>query len=387
MKSANDVSGERDDWRGGRKMSAANDVPPPFPPTKYFGRDLRRYLASDSHSTKSSHHDDDDNDVPDFGDAMLRQVMEPHIAKARQARTKALAYTNLETKELVPFPTLRQSVETLHFSPEKFPLRRAFQNLLQTDNLSLLHQRSESLSKRELLLPLLSPTAREDFHICYEQFVKRFAIPYLHRRVVEEDLHNCCGDSRGASATVSRTSSLYVRYQAFPCIRVVRPGEFSIGPHCDVAYGHSVASLNFYVPLTPTRGTNPLFVESQAGREDWRPLLYEGSNEENGVAFLFDGAQCIHFTLENTTPFTRVSLDFRVALLELEDTNNDDTAPAQIINLTNHPAWFDRYSTPPGYYAFCKSTLGDDNHVRVQPLGDGESFLYSTVDRRVGFPF
>ena len=25
-----------------------------------------------------------------------------------------------------------------------------------------------------------------------------------------------------------------VRYQAFPCIRVVRPGEFSIGPHCDV---------------------------------------------------------------------------------------------------------------------------------------------------------
>jgi hypothetical protein len=29
----------------------------------------------------------------------------------------------------------------------------------------------------------------------------------------------------------------WVRFQTFPCVRVVQPGEFSIGPHCDAAYG------------------------------------------------------------------------------------------------------------------------------------------------------
>ena len=45
-----------------------------------------------------------------------------------------------------------------------------------------------------------------------------------------------------------------VYYQAFPCVRVVTPGAFSIGPHCDASYGHHPCSVNFYVPLTDIVG-------------------------------------------------------------------------------------------------------------------------------------
>ena len=71
-----------------------------------------------------------------------------------------------------------------------------------------------------------------------------------------------------------------------------------------------MGNLNFHIPLTPAFGTNALFTESNPGREDWHPL----STKSVGLGYLFDGARCLHFTLENTTDATRVSLDFRIAI-------------------------------------------------------------------------
>ncbi|EED91199.1 predicted protein, partial [Thalassiosira pseudonana CCMP1335] len=96
-------------------------------------------------------------------------------------------------------------------------------------------------------------------------------------------------------------------YQAFPCVRVVRPGEFSIGPHADSAYGHHPCSINFYLPLTQIGGSASLFLESHPGSEDWHPI--EGSY---GIVKHFAGAICAHWTPENHGDFTRVSLDFRI---------------------------------------------------------------------------
>ena len=58
-----------------------------------------------------------------------------------------------------------------------------------------------------------------------------------------------------------------VACQCFPCVRVNRPGEFSIGPHCDAQYGHALGNINFYLPLTPIWGTNSLFLESTPGKD------------------------------------------------------------------------------------------------------------------------
>ena len=77
---------------------------------------------------------------------------------------------------------------------------------------------------------------------------------------------------------------------------------------CSVLYQAPDGNLNYYVPLTDAiYGTNSLYLESEPGREDWRALELS-----YGELQTFYGVYCNHFTAENTTAVTRVSLDFRL---------------------------------------------------------------------------
>ena len=79
-------------------------------------------------------------------------------------------------------------------------------------------------------------------------------------------------------------SAAVVYYQCYPCIRIIQPNEFSIGPHSDVAYGHHPCSINFYIPLTYIGGTSALYLESRQGSEDWHPVLgTEGKAPSNAM--------------------------------------------------------------------------------------------------------
>ena len=98
-----------------------------------------------------------------------------------------------------------------------------------------------------------------------------------------------------------------VVFQSFPCVRVHRPGEFSIGPHCDAQYQLPEGNLNVYLPLTAIWDTNSLYLESEPGAEDFHPLMLS-----YGEFCTFHGSLVTHFAVENLTDFTRVSLDFRV---------------------------------------------------------------------------
>ena len=197
----------------------------------------------------------------------------------------------------VPYKALR-SEHPFCYDSSTYPLHSVLAEALGVRSLADVHHHPAQ-SKQELLSPLLDRERRQRFHELYDHFVTSFCIPMLHSLAVARDV-------------LPKVSGATYRYQAFPCIRVVRPGEFSIGPHCDTAYGHSIGNLNFHIPLTPILGVNALFVESSPGREDWHPLTAEGT----GSGFLFDGARCIHFTLENATDTTRVSLDFRIAFYQ-----------------------------------------------------------------------
>jgi hypothetical protein len=99
-----------------------------------------------------------------------------------------------------------------------------------------------------------------------------------------------------------------IYYQAFPCIRIVQPGEFSIGPHADVAYGHHPCSVNYYVPLTQIGSASSLFLESRPGSEDWHTIV----GDYGKIIKHFAGAICLHWTTEYMTNLTPVSLDFRL---------------------------------------------------------------------------
>lgn len=360
--------------------------------TKFFGAAIQKHTNSSP-------------DVPNF-DKSLREVMESHIRKARLNREscqkqllekiglkKVVGSNQKATDLIIPYPILRNERAFL-FDIETYPLHKILCKTLHIKDLSLLHEH-EIKDKKTLLEPLLSKNLRRPFHECYDNFVTNFCIPLLHSIAMRENVLNT-----NRSSSNSHHQTICYRYQAFPCIRVIRPGDFSIGPHCDMAYGHSLGNINFHIPLTPTYGTNSLYTESHPRREDWHPLTAKSV----GLGYAFDGARSIHFSLENTTKHTRVSLDFRIAISRknlgperlpkerrINDTKRKDEKDDGL--LCGADMLEDRFSAVSGYYDEAYVDVGNMEvfHYAPSPVykkvtKDGKAKLIDP-DRRVGFPF
>ena len=77
--------------------------------------------------------------------------------------------------------------------------------------------------------------------------------------------------------------------------------------HRDSDYGHSAVEINYWVPLTPAFDTNTIWIESEVGAGDHRPVELKV-----GQYLRFDGASLSHGAVPNKTGRTRVSFDFRV---------------------------------------------------------------------------
>lgn len=381
----------------------------PLTLTKYFGHDVNRYTRGSPEEL--------------IVDGNLRSFIEPHIAKARNAREerrqiifdqigidpRIVESMSISSNAYIPYPVLRNERPFL-YDVETYPLHHILAATLGVDDLSQLH-RHQIQDKRRLLEPLLDTKSRKAFHYCYDNFVTSFCIPLLHSLAMEPKIFNNSSSSRSFHHQNEPPKVCY-RYQAFPCIRVVRPGEFSIGPHCDMSYGHSMGNINFHIPLTPTFGTNALYTESHPGREDWHPLKTKSA----GMGFSFDGARSIHFTLENTTQQTRVSLDFRIAIYRAKRSNysipNSNSMMQHSImmsqrsreiegeseeyeidvhdSLCNRKMLQDNYSTYPGYYEEAFVDLGAQSANRFDPgpvVQKVEQFELMHPDKRVGFPF
>lgn len=404
-------------------------------PTKYFGRDV-------FHFTQGS---------PDelLFNSDLRNVIEPHIAKARKTReekwkdillrtgivvdqqdlgssqsNKTIQHYSIASSAYIPYPSLRKERPFL-FDTDTYPLHKILCETLDVKNLQDIHLLPGD--KKKILKPLLDGRKRRAFHMCYDNFVTSFCIPLLHSLAMTEHLkgfHTSFGPSQHHLLQKSSSNKIGYRYQGFPCVRVIRPGDFSIGPHCDMSYGHSVGNINFHIPLTPTYGTNALYTESYPGREDWHPLKTKSA----GLGFCFDGARCLHFTTENTTETTRVSLDFRIAIYRYQENSTgkkvksmkslssrlDEYIQAPVHHnssmvdmLTEHTSserhdeeisvhdslcntrlLEDNFSRP-GYYEDAYIDIGFHSQGKFTkgPVVQKVNHNLMTPDRRVGFPF
>ena len=257
-----------------------------------------------SFSNEVSYYTRGSPETPKF-DKKLRNLIEPYISQARikreQARSRLFPNSQgtIASNTGVPYPSLRKERSFL-FDVENYPLHIALAELLGVNDLSLLHE--HDIQDINLLTrSMLDKRSRKRFHECYDSFVTKFCIPFLHSLAMTNDVFQ----------NTSSSAKVNYRYQAFPCIHIVKPGNVPVEqPHCDIVDGHSIGGLNLHIPLTPAYGTNALFTESGPGREDWHPL----NSKAIGLGYLFDGARCLHFGLENTTPHTRVSIDFRIAI-------------------------------------------------------------------------
>ena len=186
----------------------------PVPP-KSFGADLRRYLGEDPKN-------------PDFNNG-VRKYMEPHLQTARRDRQSIRKPSHLQVDASIasyvgiPYTSLRDERRFL-FDEHSYPIHEVLSQTLGIANLSLLHEHPVQ-DLVQLLAPLLSRDSRRRFHACYDSLVTGFCIPLLHSIAMERGLFH--------TKTSNASSKVMYRYQAFPCLSIVRPGEVSIGPHCD----------------------------------------------------------------------------------------------------------------------------------------------------------
>lgn len=233
--------------------------------------------------------------------APLREIIDEHCSKATARRAEALSAISEATGAakydavLEKFHASALAAEgEFSFDVTDTDLRAAFLRSGGLDpdtDLATLHE-GGSFAKLALFSSLMQqpqPCVLDSgcFQVAFDRFVRNVCCPRM------ASLYDCEGE---------------IYYQAFPCIRIVQPDEFSIGPHSDVMYGHHPLSINFYVPLTTIGGTSALYLESEPGREDWHAI--EGEYGE--IVKHFAGAMCAHWTTENKTNLTRVSLDFRL---------------------------------------------------------------------------
>ena len=207
----------------------------------------------------------------EYGDEALRALMEPHLRKMRAAR---------------PTTDSSMTARILRFDAQQYALGASLREALGVASLEACTC-ADAHAKRALLAPLLDPATRRPFQQAYDAWIRGVVLPVL-------------------SGDATR-----VRYQHFPCVRAQCPGDMTLGPHCDAAYGHAPSTLIVSCLLTPAYGTNALIYESSPGLEDW--TTFEGSE---GAALAFPGGLAAHFTSENTTGVTRWSIDARVVMLD-----------------------------------------------------------------------
>ena len=336
---------EADRWDGRLDPTAA--LPPrcaraaPKPKPTWFGAAMATFANGSA-------------DAPVFTPGLLA-VMEPHVQKARSARKQAEVRSPGRGLDGAAFRTLCQEACGT-FAPREHRLGDTLGAALglgpaETHDLSLLHEVVAArghVGKHELTANLRIQAMRCDFHTAFDGFVRRAVLPWLALAAGAGDV----GDTVDGGA-----APLHCRVQAFPVIRVILPGEFSLGVHCDSAYGHGAASLNIVVPLTASADASALHAESTPGAEDWHVLCKEGE----GSFARFWGGRCLHFAGENTTPRTRVSLDLRVVWGDTWEEESESS-----------------YVHVPGYFL----------HWTRLPSGDWDrEGPLPAPDARLGYPF
>jgi hypothetical protein len=98
-------------------------------------------------------------------------------------------------------------------------------------------------------------------------------------------------------------------HQVVPVMRVHMHGGHSISyPHRDRDWGQRADVWNLWLPFTDAWGSNSIWIESEEGAEDERPVELR-----LGQALVFRGADLRHGSVPNDTGSTRVSCDIRFA--------------------------------------------------------------------------
>ncbi len=160
-------------------------------------------------------------------------------------------------------------------------------------------------------------------------------IDYSKLPLVYEALYGVFEDSKIYEEYYSLLQTTIMPYysnhffiQSKPAIRIHYPGARTVQYHSDEWYGHGPEVFNFWLPLTKAENSNSLYVASiedsaaslkyletkkaiQPEIDDYLRKFCQPLSINNGDIYCFN-SKIIHGSEINETPFTRVSVDFRL---------------------------------------------------------------------------
>lgn len=192
-------------------------------------------------------------------------------------------------------------VRVFRFDTRTFPFRTLLEELFGAAPLEELHRFFPDESK----IKELPDRFTDDKTFAHERFYRRLEAGWSEFETLHESFVRQVGRRHFKGAPFV--------YQHRSTLRVQLPGSLAVAEfHRDSDYNHPHGEINFMVSLTRAFDTNAMWIESEPGKGDYRPIALE-----YGEVAQFDGSACSHGNKVNRTGKTRVSFDFR--LLSVED--------------------------------------------------------------------
>lgn len=195
------------------------------------------------------------------------------------------------------------------YDVNKYPFVGLVENLFEVDDLSEIHTLLEVKSPGKLFT-----NENDDATKFHDKFYKKLnsgwnELEETYKNFVVMVMRNVFDENS-------------IIYQASPTFRVQLPNNIAVGGNkndlperygwhkdTDGEYAHPPFEKNFIIPLTNSKDTASVFIETFPNSDE-----FKSANMKVGEFFQFAGGECIHGNKVNVSGKSRVSLDFRVVL-------------------------------------------------------------------------
>jgi len=188
------------------------------------------------------------------------------------------------------------------YNSTRFMFLEYFQNLFNEKQLDMLHLKSNDYINVKDMIEMghLSDIDTDLHKIFYNDIKSNNTFKIIYCKFIKE-IHD-----------KFFPNEQHIIYQSYPSIRIQFMKSKTIPPHkdSDQLSNHPIGEKNFLIPITKMKNTNSIYIESFPDKKD-----FESIELDYGELFYFNGNMCTHYNNENEEGKLRISLDFRIILL------------------------------------------------------------------------
>lgn len=212
-------------------------------------------------------------------------------------------------------------VKYFKYDVDKYPFIKLLESLFDVDDLSEIHNLSNKISSNELFT-----NENDDMTFFHDKFYSKLNNGW---KEFEETYLNFV-----KKVMIDIFAENSIIYQASPTFRVQLPDNIAVGGNkndrsdrygwhkdTDAEYAHPSFEKNFIIPLTNSKNTASVFIETYPNSDE-----FKSASMKVGEFFKFAGGECIHGNKKNVTGKSRVSIDFRVVLKDDYDAGYSESS-------------------------------------------------------------